>query len=87
MLFSIDATLNIPDGNKFKVRSVTQSTREGKDYLECTHGSYAGLGAMVLVTNFTSIVSDGNDFIDGVASDGGGQGADGGNSGCGGCGG
>lgn len=45
ILFSIDATLNIPDGNKFKIRSITQD----KSHLECTHGSYAGLGAIPLV--------------------------------------
>ncbi len=52
ILFSIDSTLNIPDGNEFSVESVNDSTEnntlDAKNSLRCINGAFVGLGAMML---------------------------------------
>lgn len=77
VLFSIDSSLNISDGNKFSVESVDELTENyssnSNGSLKCVSGSFAKLGAVTLVSHV------------GSDSDGGGGGSGGGcGGGCGG---
>ncbi len=58
ILFSIDSTLNIPDGNEFSVESVNDSTDnnalDAKNSLRCINGAFFGLGEMMLSVSINS---------------------------------
>ncbi len=85
VLFSIDSTLNIPDGNEFNIENLDESTSNNSSKsnvsLKCMNGAFAGLGAVTLVVSVDDdeggwgneiIVSDGSSNIGNGSGNGGG---------------
>jgi len=67
VLFSIDSTLNIPDGNEFSIENLDELTSnnslKSNASLKCMNGSFAGLGTVTLVVSVSG--GDGGDGGDG----------------------
>ena len=101
VLFSIDSTLNIPDGNEFSIENLDESKSNNSSKsnvsLKCMNGAFVGLGAVALVVGagnggyevianeYSIIVSSESGSAGSNSGDGDG---DGGGGGCGaGCGG
>jgi len=102
VLFSIDSTLNIPDGNEFSIENLDESKSNNSSKsnvsLKCMNGAFVGLGAVALVVGagnggyevianeYSIIVSSESGSAGSNSGDGDGDGGDGDGGGAG-CGG